>query len=107
VPRMRRNRMDVLMAEREARIREVAELRAQKDAWIARLEVENERLQAVAAGELTDKAEVERLRQALEKIADQTFLDAPEEARRQAASGDVMSSSATIPSTRPARLDMP
>jgi hypothetical protein len=38
--------LDALIAEREARIREVAELREQKDAWINRLEAENERLRA-------------------------------------------------------------
>jgi hypothetical protein len=35
---------DALTAEREARLREVAQLRAEKDAWIARLERENEQL---------------------------------------------------------------
>jgi hypothetical protein len=58
---------DALTAEREARIREVAELRVQKDAWIARLEAENERLRGV-----------------LERIANQTFLHDPAQARRVA-----------------------
>jgi DnaJ-class molecular chaperone len=53
-----------LTAERGARIREVAELREQKDAWINRLEAENERLRVV-----------------LERIASQTFLDDPTQAR--------------------------
>jgi DnaJ-class molecular chaperone len=59
--------LDALTAEREARIREVAELREQKDAWINRLE-----------------AESERMRVALERIASQTFLDDPAQARRVA-----------------------
>jgi hypothetical protein len=54
-----------LTAEREARIREVAELRAQKDAWIAGLETEND-----------------RLRRALGTIASQTFLNDPAQSRR-------------------------
>jgi hypothetical protein len=58
---------DALTAEREARIREVAELRVQKDAWIARLEAENERLRVV-----------------LKRIANQTFLDDPTRARHVA-----------------------
>jgi hypothetical protein len=59
--------LDALTAEREARIREVAELREQKDAWINRLE-----------------AESERMRVALERIASQIFLDDPAQARRVA-----------------------
>jgi hypothetical protein len=59
--------LDALTAEREARIREVAELREQKDAWINRLEAENERLRVV-----------------LKRIANQTFLDDPTRARHVA-----------------------